>query len=157
MKNIVIVLLAIGVLLFGCVAQSPSSNSPVTSVNGTQNSFTTNTSSQFASNSNTSQIQIVAAENFWGSLVQQLGGTHVNVLSVVSDPNADPHEYESNAADARAVANANMVIVNGVGYDDWALKLISASNNPNQTVLNVADLLGVPDGSNPIFGMTQLM
>ena len=41
-------------------------------------------------------IQIVAAENFWGSLVSQLGGTHVNVLSIVTDPNADPHEYESN-------------------------------------------------------------
>ena len=54
-----------------------------------------------------------------------------------------PHEYESSAADAREIANAKLVIVNGVGYDDWALKLISASNNPNQTVLNVAELLGI--------------
>jgi zinc/manganese transport system substrate-binding protein len=95
------------------------------------------------------QIQIVAAENFWGSLVQQLGGMTVNVTSIVTDPNADPHEYESNAADARAIANANFIIVNGVGYDDWALKLISADNNPNQTVLNVANFLGVANGSNP--------
>jgi zinc/manganese transport system substrate-binding protein len=95
------------------------------------------------------QIRIVAAENFWGSLIQQLGGTHVNVTSIVTDPNADPHEYESNAADARDIANANLVIVNGVGYDDWALKLISANSNPNQTVLNVAQNLGIPNGSNP--------
>jgi zinc/manganese transport system substrate-binding protein len=81
--------------------------------------------------------------------VQQLGGSCVNVTSIVTDPNADPHEYESNAADARAVANADMVIVNGVGYDDWAIKLVSAGSNPDQTVLNVADLVGVPDGSNP--------
>ncbi len=94
-------------------------------------------------------IQIVAAENFWGSLAQQLGGSHVNVTSVVTDPNSDPHEYESNAADARAIANANMVIVNGVGYDDWALRLISADNNLNQTVLNVAELLNRPNGTNP--------
>lgn len=94
-------------------------------------------------------IQVVAAENFWGSLVQQLGGTHVNVTSIVTDPNADPHEYESSAADARDIANAKFVIVNGVGYDDWALKLISANNNQNQTVLNVAQNLGIANGSNP--------
>ncbi|MDE1825605.1 MAG: zinc ABC transporter substrate-binding protein [Candidatus Micrarchaeota archaeon] len=94
-------------------------------------------------------IRIVAAENFWGSLAQQLGGAHVNVTSIVTDPNADPHEYESSTANARAIANASIVIVNGVGYDDWALRLISAGSVPNQTVLNVADLLAVPNGSNP--------
>ncbi len=94
-------------------------------------------------------IQVVAAENFWGSLVQQLGGTHVNVTSIVTDPNADPHEYESSASAAREIANANLVIVNGVGYDDWALKLISASGNTSQTVLNVGQLLGRANGTNP--------
>jgi len=96
-------------------------------------------------------VQIVAAENFWGSLVSQLGGTQVRVLSIVSDPNADPHEYESNTADAEAIANAKFVIVNGAGYDDWALKLISASNTPNQTVLNVQELIGQSIGANPHF------
>src|SRR5437870_6260138 len=70
-----------------------------------------------ASQASSTQVQVVAAENFWGSLVSQLGGTHTQVLSIVSDPNADPHEYESNAANARAIANANLVIVNGAGYD----------------------------------------
>jgi zinc/manganese transport system substrate-binding protein len=102
-----------------------------------------------STNSSAPQIQVVAAENFWGSLMQQLGGNRINVTSIVTDPNADPHEYESNAYDARAIANANIVIVNGVGYDDWALKLISANNNPNQTVLNVGDLLGRANGTNP--------
>src|SRR5580698_1502124 len=51
-------------------------------------------------------IQVVAAENFWGSLVSQLGGTHVNVTSIVSDPNTDPHEYESNDSDAIAIKHA---------------------------------------------------
>jgi zinc/manganese transport system substrate-binding protein len=96
-----------------------------------------------------STIQIVAAENFWGSLVSQLGGTHVTVLSIVTDPNADPHEYESNAADARAIANANYVIVNGIGYDTWASNLIAANNSPNQKVLNVGNLLGKTLGDNP--------
>ncbi|HME51049.1 MAG TPA: zinc ABC transporter substrate-binding protein [Candidatus Lokiarchaeia archaeon] len=106
--------------------------------------------SQFINPQNSStKLQIVAGENFWGSLISQLGGSKVQVLSIVSDPNADPHEYESSAADAQAIANANLIIVNGVGYDDWALHLISASNTPNQTVLNVQDLVGVPSGSNP--------
>jgi zinc/manganese transport system substrate-binding protein len=104
-----------------------------------------------ASNGSSSQVQVVAAENFWGNLVSQIGGNHTQVLSIVSDPNADPHDYESSAANARAFANANFVIVNGAGYDDWALRLLSANNNPNQKVLNVANLLGKQAGDNPHF------
>ena len=99
----------------------------------------------------TSPLQIVAAENFWGSLISQLGGIHVHVFSIVSDPNADPHEYESNSADAEAIANASFVIVNGAGYDTWALSLIAAANNPNQKVLNVQELIGQSIGANPHF------
>jgi zinc/manganese transport system substrate-binding protein len=116
-----------------------------------QSNSTTPSSSTLSSSSSTSKVQIVAAENFWGSLVSQLGGTHVQVTSIVSDPNADPHEYESNVANAQAIAGANYVIINGAGYDNWALKLISANNNPNQKVLNVADLLGKKQGANPHF------
>lgn len=101
--------------------------------------------------SSSSKVQIVAAENFWGSLVSQLGGTHVQVLSIVSDPNADPHEYSSNSANAQAIANASLVIVNGAGYDTWALSLIAAANNPNQRVLNVQELIGQPVATNPHF------
>src|SRR2546428_6618806 len=103
------------------------------------------------SDTSSTQVQVVAAENFWGSLAYQLGGTHAQVLSIVSDPNADPHSYESNAANARAIANADLVIVNGAGYYDWALRLLSANNNRNQKVLNVADLLGKHAGDNPHF------
>jgi zinc/manganese transport system substrate-binding protein len=96
-------------------------------------------------------IQVVAAENFWGSLVSQIGGSHVNVTSIVTDPNTDPHEYESNTADARAIANACLIIVNGAGYDTWALNEIAASNTPHQTILNVQILLGQPVDANPHF------
>lgn len=99
--------------------------------------------------SSSHKIRIVAAENFWGSLVSQIGGNKVNVLSIVSDPNADPHEYESNAADARAISTANYVIVNGVGYDDWASDLLNASTNNKRVVLNVGNLVGVKVGGNP--------
>jgi zinc/manganese transport system substrate-binding protein len=101
--------------------------------------------------SQTGPIQIVAAENFWGSLAAQLGGSKVKVISIVSDPNADPHEYEVNDNDAREFAKANYVILNGAGYDSWGDKLLAASPNPKRQVLDVATLLGKKDGDNPHF------
>jgi zinc/manganese transport system substrate-binding protein len=102
-------------------------------------------------------LQVVSAENFWGSIATQIGGTHVQVLSIVSDPNADPHEYASNAANARAVATANYIIENGAGYDSWMEKLVGAGGSSvagsatDRKVLDVADLLGKKDGDNPHF------
>jgi zinc/manganese transport system substrate-binding protein len=97
------------------------------------------------------KIQVVAAENFWGSLVSQLGGERVQVLSIVSDPNADPHEYESNTSTARAIATADYIIINGAGYDSWAQNLINSGTKSNVKILNVADLLGKSNGDNPHF------
>jgi zinc/manganese transport system substrate-binding protein len=99
--------------------------------------------------SSNSAIQIVAAENFWGNLASQLGGSHVNVTSIVTDPNADPHDYQASSADARAVSDAKLVIVNGAGYDTWANTLIAASSTPNQKVLNVQQLTDQPVDANP--------
>lgn len=131
-KKVVIIVVLVVIAIFAIVFFSKkSSTSPTVSTSGT--------------------IQIVAAENFWGSLISQLGGTHVNVVSIVSDPNADPHEYESNATNAREVANASYVIENGAGYDSWMDKLLSAGGNLNRKVLNVADMLGKKDGANPHF------
>ena len=98
-------------------------------------------------------IQVVAAQNFWGSLVSQLGGTHVNVTSIVSDPNADPHSYQSNTANARAFANAKLVIINGANYDTWAQAILNSTNNPTQRVLNVQNTIGLAGKSdlNPHF------
>ena len=96
------------------------------------------------------KIQIVAAENFWGSLVSQIGGNQVDVVSLVSDPNADPHEYEVNASVARLFAKANYVIINGAGYDSWAQSMISSSGT-GSLVLNVAQFLGKKNGDNPHF------
>lgn len=96
-------------------------------------------------------IKIVAGENFWGSIATQLGGAHAQVISIVSDPNADPHEYESSTADARAFAQANYVILNGAGYDTWAQKLLDANPVTGRKVFTVADLLGKKEGDNPHF------
>ena len=100
---------------------------------------------------NGNKIQVVAGENFWGSLVSQIGGNKTSVTSIVSDPNADPHEYESNNADARVFASADYVILNGAGYDSWGDKLLAANPSASRRALNVADLLGKKEGDNPHF------
>jgi zinc/manganese transport system substrate-binding protein len=94
-------------------------------------------------------LQVVAAENFWGSIAAQLGGDRVHVTSVITNPATDPHAYEPTAADARTMAGAQLAIVNGIGYDPWADKLLAANPVKNRLVLNVGTLLGIARGGNP--------
>jgi zinc/manganese transport system substrate-binding protein len=96
-------------------------------------------------------LQVIAGENFWGSIAAQLGGSRVSVTSIVNNPNTDPHEYESSATDARAFATADYVILNGAGYDDWGQKLLSANPSSTRKVFTVADLLNKKAGDNPHF------
>lgn len=93
-------------------------------------------------------IDVVAAENFWGNIISQIGGSHVNVKSIISDPNTDPHEYESDAQDAAAISKANFVMDNGIGYDDFMDGLLKASPNASRDVLSVQKILNVT-GNNP--------
>jgi zinc/manganese transport system substrate-binding protein len=95
------------------------------------------------------QIHVVAAENTWGSIAAQLGGSRVQVTSIVDNPATDPHDYEPTALDARTFAGAQVAIVNGVGYDPWAPKLIAANPVSGRVVLDVGDLVGVKTGGNP--------
>ena len=95
------------------------------------------------------EVRVVAAENFWGSIASQLGGDRVRVTSVITSPATDPHAYEPTSADARAMAGAQLVIVNGVGYDPWASQLIAANPVGGRVVLTVGDLVGVKAGGNP--------
>jgi zinc/manganese transport system substrate-binding protein len=94
-------------------------------------------------------LQVVAAENFWGSIAAQLGGDRVHVTSVITSPATDPHDYEPTAADARTMAGAQFAIVNGIGYDPWASKLIAANPVSGRAVLTVGDLVGIKVGGNP--------
>ena len=94
-------------------------------------------------------ISVVAAENFYGDIVQQLGAGHVAVISILSDPNIDPHEYESSVQNGIAVSNARLVIQNGDDYDTWMDKLLAASPNPQRIVLVGADLANHKLTDNP--------
>ena len=107
------------------------------------------TGSPVALGAGSGPVQVVAAENFWGSIAGQLGGRQVAVTSIIDNPATDPHDYEPTAVDARAVATAALVVVNGIGYDPWATKLVQANPSSDQKVLTVGKVVGVPDGGNP--------
>ena len=97
-------------------------------------------------------VRVVAGENFWGNIAAQIGGRHVRVTSLLSDPNADPHLYESDVSDAVAVAEAGLVIENGAGYDEFLSQLLGATRHQGRVVITVAGVLGAtgPD-VNPHF------
>ncbi|HEX8753838.1 MAG TPA: zinc ABC transporter substrate-binding protein [Solirubrobacterales bacterium] len=97
----------------------------------------------------TGRLNVVAAEDFWGSIASQLGGSQVEVRSVIANPAADPHDYEPTPEDARAFAEAGMSIVNGIGYDEWAAKLLAANPDSRRVELDVGEALGLADGDNP--------
>ena len=97
----------------------------------------------------TGKLQVVAAENFWGSIASQLGGRKVAVTSIIVNPNTDPHSYEATASDGAAIARSQMAIVNGISYDGWASKLIAANPASGRVVLDAGKLLGLKEGDNP--------
>jgi zinc/manganese transport system substrate-binding protein len=92
-------------------------------------------------------LRVVAAENVYGDIVRQIGGAHVEVTSILSDPNADPHLFEPGTKNGLAVSQAGLVIQNGVGYDAFMSRLEHASPSKSRAVITVADVLGV-HGSN---------
>ncbi len=92
-------------------------------------------------------IRIVAAENFYGQLAEQLGGPYVQVTSILNNPQQDPHLFTTNPETAKAIANANIIVYNGLGYDPWIKNLIPKSKE--QRVMVISDLAGKVLGSNP--------
>jgi zinc/manganese transport system substrate-binding protein len=92
-------------------------------------------------------IRVVAAENEYGNVAAQVGGRYVSVTSVESNPNTDPHSYEVSPGVAEALSSAQVVIQNGVGYDAFMTKIESASPSPMRHVIDVQNLLGLPDST----------
>ena len=94
-------------------------------------------------------IRVVAAANFYGDVVKQLGGAHVAVTSILSNPDQDPHLFEASPKTARDLHNAALVVYNGADYDPWMDKLLAASKNDKRVVIVAADLVGKKGGDNP--------
>ena len=102
-----------------------------------------------SSTSAASLFHVVAAENFWGSIAQQLASSKATVRSIIVNPDTDPHSYQPTAGDARTMAGAKFAIVNGIGYDKWASQLLAANPVSGRTVLDVGNLLHMKEGDNP--------
>jgi zinc/manganese transport system substrate-binding protein len=95
------------------------------------------------------QIAVVAAENFYGDIARQIGGDRVNVVSIMSSPDQDPHLFETTPSTVRQLAIAEVVILNGANYDPWMDKLLSAVPRPERMMISAAQLTGRKPGENP--------
>src|SRR5215472_19282000 len=96
-----------------------------------------------------SQIAVVAAENFYGDIARQIGGDRVAVVSIMSNPDHDPHLFETTPGTVRQIAKAQIVIANGANYDPWMEKLLAATPRAGRVVITAADLTGRKAGDNP--------
>jgi zinc/manganese transport system substrate-binding protein len=94
-------------------------------------------------------VRVVAAENFYGDLARQIGGARVEVTSILSNPDQDPHLFEASPETAKAIAAARIVIANGADYDPWMQKLLAASKGQGRQVIVVGELIGAKPGDNP--------
>jgi zinc/manganese transport system substrate-binding protein len=94
-------------------------------------------------------VKVVAAENFYGDMASQIGGANVAVTSILNSPDQDPHLFEASPETAKALTDAKIVIVNGVDYDPWMEKLLSAHKAPARKEILVGALVGHKPGDNP--------
>ncbi|WP_395066607.1 metal ABC transporter solute-binding protein [Paraburkholderia silvatlantica] len=116
-------------------------------------------SAALAAQAGSATIAVVAAENFYGDVVKQIGGNYVDVTSILSNPDQDPHLFEASPKTARALQNARVVVYNGADYDPWMSKLLGATgpgksgtngtNGTSRTTIVAADLVGKKAGDNP--------
>ncbi|MGH6880595.1 metal ABC transporter solute-binding protein, Zn/Mn family [Hypericibacter sp.] len=94
-------------------------------------------------------IKVVAAENFYADIAQQIGGPEVEVVSILNNPNQDPHDFEASPSTARQIADAELVVYSGADYDPWVKSLLAASPSDHRKVIVAADLVHRVSGDNP--------
>ena len=94
-------------------------------------------------------LKIVAAENFYGELATEIGGKNVEVQSIISSPDADPHLFTTAPSISKALAKAQIIVYNGANYDSWMEQMLKSVQNQKVVVINVAELMKVKNGANP--------
>jgi zinc/manganese transport system substrate-binding protein len=92
-------------------------------------------------------ITAIGAENEYADVISQIGGKYVHASSIMSNPNTDPHAFEASPAVAREISAARLIVQNGVGYDNWATTIENAAPGSGRKVINVQQLLGLPDST----------
>jgi zinc/manganese transport system substrate-binding protein len=95
------------------------------------------------------KLTVVAAENFYGGVANEIGGDRISVVSILSNPDQDPHLFETTPTVVRQVTAAQVVVLNGAGYDSWMEKLVRVSPKASRAVIVAADLMHKRPGDNP--------
>ena len=129
----VVLPLAAALLASACSSSSPSSSA---SGPGTT-----------AAAASTAKITAIGAENEYADVIAQVGGKYVQASSILSNPNTDPHTFEASPAIGREMSAAKLIVQNGVGYDDWAATIENADPADGRQVIDVQQLLGLPDST----------
>src|SRR5688572_20351900 len=80
------------------------------------------------------KLRIIATFSILGDVVKNVGGERVEVAMLVG-PNADAHVYSPSPADAKKIADAKVVAVNGLGYEGWIERLVKASGSKAPVVV----------------------
>ena len=89
------------------------------------------------------QIVAVGAENTYADVISQIGGRYVRVAAIISNPNTDPHSFEASPSVAATIAEAKLVVENGLGYDGFVARITAATPDPSRRVIDVGHLLGL--------------
>lgn len=94
----------------------------------------------------TDPVEVTLSVDQWADLVRTVGGDCVGLTTVVESTAVDPHEFEPTPADTARLTDADLVVVNGLGYDEWATKAADAAGVP---VVDAARATGRTGGANP--------
>jgi zinc/manganese transport system substrate-binding protein len=100
-----------------------------------------------ASAASSTTITAIGAENEYADVISQVGGKYVKATSIMNNPNTDPHTFEASASVAQEVTSSKLVVQNGIGYDDWATTIENAAPDSSRKIINVQQLLGLPDST----------
>ena len=114
-------LIALPVLLLGLTACDPGSRDPASD----------------------GRVHIVASTNVYGDLARQVAGDDAEITSIIDDPAQDPHEFEASPRVQLALSEADIVIVNGGGYDDFMRTMLDAAGNGDVIVIDVVAISGL--------------
>lgn len=96
----------------------------------------------------TAPVRVVVSVVQWGDIVDQLGGDCAQVTTIVASSASDPHDYEPTPADSVEFEGAQLVVVNGLGYDSWATKAVETLS-PAPAVVDGGEVVGLSEGDNP--------
>ena len=94
-----------------------------------------------------SGIKIVTTTNVYSDIAQNIVGKYGTAIAIIQKSSVDPHDFEPTTADAKNLSSANIVVSNGLGYDEWMNKL--ASSVDKKPLLVGEDLMGLKKGDNP--------